>query len=80
MARTAKKAAKTFKFNASDVLGALALEAERISGAAKLFAHGANFPDPELISGTIKRMNELNEILIANKNQPGQTEPNTSIN
>jgi len=61
------KSKKTFKFNASDVLGALAMEAERIKGAAILFAHGAAFPDAELIAGTLDRMRELNSILLDQK-------------
>ena len=76
-----KPTAKAFRFNASDVLGALALEAERISGAAKLFAHGAAFPDPELIAGTIARMSELNDILISQKcEQPAPQTNSSAVN
>jgi hypothetical protein len=67
MAKTAKSTIKPFQFNASDVLGALALEADRICGAAKLYSHGAAFPDPNLIAGTIERMKELNKILLDHK-------------
>jgi hypothetical protein len=60
---------KPFAFSPADVLGALALEAERICGAAKLHAHGGLFPDPRLIAGTLARMNELNQILLDHKQE-----------
>jgi len=69
MAQKPRNTLKPFKFNSSDVLGALALEAERIVGAAKLYAHGAVFPDPELIAGTIERMRELNQLLVEQKRE-----------
>lgn len=67
---------KAFRFNASDVLGALALEAERVCAAAKLYAHGAAFPDPELMGVTIARMTELNQILVSYKQETQETQPN----
>jgi hypothetical protein len=78
MARPPRSTVKPFRFNASDVLGALALEAERICGAAKLYAHGAAFPDPELIAGTIARMGELNAILIGQKQREQPAAPSNS--
>jgi hypothetical protein len=51
-------------FNASDVLGALALEANRIVAAADHFASGAPFPDADQIRAVVERMLELNEVLI----------------
>jgi hypothetical protein len=55
---------KSFQFNPTDILGALAFEAERICGAARNCAHGAQFPDPALIGGTLDRMRQLNQILL----------------
>ena len=52
------------KFNASDVLGALALEANRIVAAADAFAAGAPFPKAFKIKQVLDRMDELNEVLI----------------
>jgi len=52
------------KFNASDVLGALALEANRLVAAADAFAAGAPFPMASHIKQVIKRMDELNDVLI----------------
>jgi hypothetical protein len=51
-------------FNASDVLGALALEAKRIALSAEHFAAGAPFPDADQIAAVIERMAELNEVLL----------------
>jgi hypothetical protein len=51
-------------FNASDVLGALALEAKRIVMAADHFAAGSTFPDADQIQAVVERMLELNEVLI----------------
>ena len=78
MAKSPKTSVKTFKFNASDVLGALSLEAERIKAAANLHASGAPFPDPELIAGTIDRMRELNGILLEQKKSTTQTNSSVS--
>ena len=52
------------KFNASDVLGALALEANRIVSAADAFAAGAPFPEALKIKQVLDRMLELNDVLI----------------
>lgn len=52
------------KFNASDVLGALALEANRIVSAANHFAAGATFPDADQIMAVIDRQQELCEVLV----------------
>ena len=51
-------------FNASDVLGALSLEAKRVVMAADHFAAGASFPDADQIQAVVERMLELNEVLI----------------
>jgi hypothetical protein len=51
-------------FNASDVLGALQLEAKRIVMAADHFAAGAVFPSAQSIQAVIERMQELNETLL----------------
>ena len=52
------------KFNASDVLGALALEANRLVAAADAFAAGASFPEALQIKRVLDRMYELNDVLI----------------
>ena len=52
------------KFNASDVLGALALEANRIVASADAFAAGAPFPEPTKVKQVLERMLELNDVLI----------------
>jgi hypothetical protein len=52
------------KFNASDVLGALALEANRIVAAADAFSAGASFPEALKIKQVLDRMGELNDVLI----------------
>ena len=52
------------KFNASDVAGALQLEAKRIVMAVDAFAAGAPFPSAQSIQAVIERMAELNETLI----------------
>ena len=52
------------KFNASDVLGALALEANRIVAATDAYAAGAPFPMASQIQAVLDRMGELNEVLI----------------
>ena len=55
---------KEVKFNASDVLGALALESQRIVSAADAFAAGAPFPAASQIQAVIDRMQELNDVLV----------------
>ena len=55
---------KGIKFNASDVLGALALEANRIVSAADAFAAGASFPEGSKIQQVLDRMSELNGVII----------------
>ena len=52
------------KFNASDVLGAMALEANRIVAAADAFAAGAPFPMASHIKQVIDRQAELNDVLL----------------
>jgi hypothetical protein len=54
----------SLKFNASDVAGALQLEAKRIVMAVDAFAAGAPFPSANSIQAVIERMMELNETLI----------------
>ena len=54
----------SLKFNASDVAGALQLEAKRIVMAVDAFAAGAHFPSAQSIQAVIERMAELNETLL----------------
>ena len=54
----------SLKFNASDVAGALQLEAKRIVMAVDAFAAGAPFPSAEGIQAVIERMLELNQTLL----------------
>jgi hypothetical protein len=54
----------SLKFNASDVLGALQLEAKRIVMAADHFAAGAAFPSAQAIMDVIDRMREHTEVLL----------------
>ncbi len=58
--------------NASDVLAAIAFEAQKIVAAAGHHAAGAPFPDPQLLAKVIARMGELNQSLmqLAQINQP----------
>ena len=55
------------RFNASDVLGALALEANRVVMSAEHFSAGASFPDADLLQAVIERMLELNAVLLDHK-------------
>lgn len=55
---------QSLKFNASDVAGALQLEAKRIVMAVDAFAAGAPFPSAEGIQAVIERMLELNQTLL----------------
>lgn len=60
---------------ASDILAACAFEAQRIVAAAGQHAAGAPFPDPDAIAGTLRRMTELNDALLALKKiEPANTE------
>ena len=52
------------KFTASDVLGAIALEANRIVSAADAYAAGAPFPMAGAIKQVLDRQYELTDILI----------------
>ena len=52
-------------FNASDVAGALQLEAKRIVMAVDAFAAGAPFPSAQSIQAVLERMMELNETLLS---------------
>ena len=54
----------TLKFNASDVLGAICLEAKRIVLAGDHFAAGASFPEASKMQAVIDRMHELNDVLL----------------
>jgi hypothetical protein len=55
---------QSIKFNASDVLGALALEANRLVSATDAYAAGAPFPEPSKIKQVLDSMYELNDVLI----------------
>lgn len=52
------------KFNASDIAGAMQLEAKRIVMAIDAYAAGAPFPSAQSIQAVIERMAELNESLL----------------
>ena len=54
----------SLKFNASDVAGALQLEAKRIVMAVDAYAAGAPFPSAQSIQAVIERMDELNQTLL----------------
>ena len=54
----------SLKFNASDVAGALQLEAKRIVMAVDAYAAGAPFPSAQAMQAVIERIAELNETLI----------------
>lgn len=56
--------ANSVKLNASDVLGALTLEARRIVAASDAFAAGAPFPEASQIKPVLDRMIELNGVLL----------------
>ena len=52
-------------FTASDIAGALQLEAKRIVVAIDAFAAGAPFPSAQSMQAVIDRMSELNETLLS---------------
>lgn len=64
----------TLTMNASDLLAAIAFEAQRIVAAAGQHAAGAQFPEPEAIAKTIARMSELNGHLLMMQKAPANSE------
>ena len=65
---------KNLTVQASDVLAAIAFEAQRIVAATNNHAAGAPFPDPNGIDQVIARMSELNSALKAMQQVPANSE------
>lgn len=59
---------------ASDVLAAIAFQAQRIVAATNNHAAGAPFPDPKGIDEVLVRMSELNSALKAMQQEPANEE------
>lgn len=55
---------RSLTITSSDLLGAIALGAQRIVSATMQHAGGAPFPDPHAIKREIDRMSELNDALL----------------